>query len=134
MRILGVAILLAAAGFGGDWSPKHAADYLDLRQAEWLKFPPAMSSGKPCLSCHTGLTYLFARPALRRALGESGQTEYEKTLLDSLRSRLEKRAPSNASLGVESVLSSLVLAREGWNPDAEKAFDRMWALQIREGE
>jgi hypothetical protein len=144
-----------APGFCGDWNPKLAADYLDSRQKEWFAWKPAAGQGGPCLSCHTGLTYLLARPALRRALGESEPTSYERGLLDAVGARLEKftaekgdaKVPAPAidpdshtaqSRGVESVLTALFFARErngasGMSGEAQRAFDRMWSLQIQDG-
>src|SRR6266404_8537501 len=80
----------AIPGFCGDWNPKLAADYLDSRQKEWFAWKPAAGVGGPCLSCHTGMTYLLVRPALRRALGESEPTSYERGLLNAVGARLEK--------------------------------------------
>jgi squalene-hopene/tetraprenyl-beta-curcumene cyclase len=73
------------------------------------------------------MTYLLARPALRKALGEDAPTAYETGLLASLRSRVEKREPANSQgLGVESILAARFLA-------TTDAFDRMWALQLHDG-
>jgi squalene-hopene/tetraprenyl-beta-curcumene cyclase len=64
-----VVALAAIPGFAADWNPRLAAKYLDSRQKEWIAWPPAMASGVACVSCHTGMPYLLARPALRKALG-----------------------------------------------------------------
>ncbi|MGI8741311.1 MAG: hypothetical protein ACR2NN_01840 [Bryobacteraceae bacterium] len=128
-KLAAVPVFLAASlpGFCGDWNPRLATDYLDSRQKEWAAWPPAKASTGTCLSCHTGATYLFARPALRRALGEGGPTPYETGLLGGLRARVDQReSRSAASIGVESVLAALFL-------ESEQAFDRMWSLQNREG-
>ena len=135
----GACILLATAClWAADWSPRKAADYLDARQKEWFAWPTANASGTPCVSFHTGLTYLLARPGLRHVLGESAPTQYETGLLDALRARVEKKAsqdltpasgktPTAAqSLGVESILSVLFLR-------TQPALDQMWALQHRDG-
>ena len=74
LRRFGVPVLIlltALPGLAGDWNPKLAAQYLDSRQKEWFDWGPAKRTGGPCISCHTGATYLLARPALRRALGET---------------------------------------------------------------
>src|SRR5579871_193068 len=69
----------------GDWNPKLAEQYLDSRQKAWVAWPTAMASGVACVSCHTGLPYLVARPALRHALNETnGPTLYEGLLLSSM--------------------------------------------------
>ena len=119
--------LSVLAALGADWNPRLAAQYLDSRQKEWFAWPRANAAAKPCVSCHTGVTYLLARPALRKALGEDTPTVYETGLLASLRSRLDKKEPANSpGLGVESVLAARFLG-------TADAYDRMWALQIREG-
>ena len=125
-RMLVLCGLPVLSVLGADWNPRLAADYLDARQKVWFEWPRANGGAKPCISCHTGLTYLIARPALRKALGESEPTQYETGLLQSMRSRLDKRTPDGAALGVESVMAALFLR-------TPEAFDRMLALQIREG-
>jgi len=145
--------LSPAVVFGGDWNPQSAAEYLDSRQKAWFAWKPAHGSGTfagPCLSCHTGLPYMLARPALRRKLGETSVTPFESGLLDAVRKRLHitspaEYAPGNRDtiaaqkLGVETILSTLVLAmndqgKGALSPDTERAFERLWALQIKEGE
>src|SRR4051795_8593677 len=86
-------ISTAVPALAADWNPRLAAQYLDARQKEWFDWPTANANAKPCVSCHTGMTYLLARPALRRALYEDTPTTYETGLLASLRSRVDKREP-----------------------------------------
>jgi len=118
------AVLPARAA---DWSPRLAAQYLDTRQKEWFDWPTANANAKPCISCHTGMTYLLARPVLRRVLGEESPTAYETGLLASLRTRVEKREPpAGPGLGVETVFAARFLG-------SPEAMDRLWALQIKEG-
>ena len=81
-------VLTTLPGLAGDWNPKLAAQYLDSRQKEWFAWPAAKSYGGPCISCHTGATYLLARPALRRALGEADPATYETKLVEGLRARV----------------------------------------------
>jgi hypothetical protein len=146
-RFVLVAALTTLSALCADWSPQLAAQYLDSRQKDWFAWPVANTSGVPCLSCHTGMTYLMARPALRHSLGESGPTTYETGLLNSLKSRIDKKdatelypkskaAFAAQATGVESVLAALLLATENdggkLSAEAEKAFDRMWSQQIRE--
>jgi len=123
-----VCLLLSVLAVrGADWNPRLAAQYLDSRQKEWFDWPTANAAAKPCVSCHTGMTYLLARPVLRKALGEDTPTAYETGLLASLRSRVEKREPANSQgLGVESIMAARFLA-------TTDAFDRLWALQLHEG-
>jgi hypothetical protein len=128
--------LLLALSLCADWNPRLAADYLDGREKEWFAWKTAQTPGGPCVSCHTGVTYLFARPALRRALGESQPTEYETGLRDALRARIPLKEVFSApfakeprhtqSLGVESIHAAILLGEE-------PALERMWSLQITEG-
>src|SRR5215212_9563819 len=94
-----VALILFSASVGhtvaNGWSPLAAARYLDTRQKAWFEWKPAQSADGPCVSCHTGMTYLLARPALRRALGETEPTEYERGLLDRLRAKAGSKPPAN---------------------------------------
>jgi squalene-hopene/tetraprenyl-beta-curcumene cyclase len=137
MRLLLLA-LLALPVVAADWNPRAAADYLDARQKQWVAWPAANnSSGGKCVSCHTGMTYLLARPALRRVLGESQPTEYETGLLESLRSRVSKRYPkelypkaTEPHLSEEAAVESIFAA---WFIGSADAFDRMWSLQTPAG-
>src|SRR5688572_8401783 len=81
-------VLLAAADL---WDPKLAAQYMDQRQKEWVAFKPAAAPGGTCTSCHTGLLYAMARPALRKALKEGKEpNEYEKEIVAGFQARLAK--------------------------------------------
>jgi hypothetical protein len=140
-----VAILVATTStLSADWSPELAAPYLDGRQKEWFAWKPAMSADGPCVSCHTGMTYLLARPALRRRLKEAQPTMYETGLLDRLRAKVGEK-PAGALQGVETIFSALFLSREDalfssradavktMSAHTQKAFDQLWALQGTEG-
>jgi hypothetical protein len=86
IRFAVLAVLAVLPAFCGDWSAQLAGQYMDARQKEWVAWPMAMHSGVACVSCHTGLPYLLARPALRQATGDkSGPTLYESVLVDSMR-------------------------------------------------
>lgn len=134
----------------GDWNPKLAEQYLDSRQKEWVAWPTAMASGVACVSCHTGLPYLVARPALRQALGETdGPTLYEGVLVASMRATVMRKDANDLFPGLKGkivdqvygaqvVLSALVLAQDDaqrgrLSPEAETSLKRMWDLEIRSG-
>ena len=120
-------IFTSALGFCADWSPQLAARYLDSRQKEWFAWKQAASANGPCVSCHTGMTYLLARPALRRALGESEPTAYERGLLDRLRAQAGSKPPANIQ-GVEVIFAALFLTQQdsGTLSDATKlSFDQL---------
>jgi squalene-hopene/tetraprenyl-beta-curcumene cyclase len=152
LRIAVLFLLAEVSAFCWDWNPKLAAEYLDSREKAWFVWKPAIASGTPCVSCHTSVPYLIARPALRRALGESGRTEYETGLVDGVRARVTKtdandlfagisknKLLSQQVLGAETVLAALVLVLDdagrgdALSPETEKALKRMWLLQIRTG-
>jgi squalene-hopene/tetraprenyl-beta-curcumene cyclase len=133
--------------FWEDWNPRLAAQYLDGRQKEWFAWPRAKAEGGPCVSCHTGMTYLLDRPALRRALRESEPTPYEIGLLDGLRARVAKRdaqelakKPASPRVGSRSRFLCSVSGAQGrgrvaprFSAEAEQAFDQLWSLQVKDG-
>lgn len=135
--------------FGADWNPRLAADYLDARQRQWFEWKQAKATGGPCISCHTGVTYLLARPALRRILGESQPVSYEVGLLGALRARASsvdakdmfqafaKGPTAVQAVGVETVLAALLLwpnnGHSKLDRSAQQSFDRLWSLQLKEG-
>jgi squalene-hopene/tetraprenyl-beta-curcumene cyclase len=132
-----VAVLVATTStLSADWSPELAARYLDGRQKEWFSWKPAMQADGPCVSCHTGMTYLLARPALRKRLKESLPTMYELGLLDRLRTKVGEK-PAGALQGVETIFSAMFLSREdatqAMSSHTQKAFDQLWTLQGTEG-
>jgi squalene-hopene/tetraprenyl-beta-curcumene cyclase len=152
MRTRAALILLAVVPLAAaDWNPRLAAQYLDGRQKLWVAWPRALESGVPCVSCHTSLPYLLARPALRGALGESGRTPYETELLDGVLTKLDKtsgpdlfpkltKGPLAGQIyGTNIVLAAALLAMDdarssrGMQPATERAFQRMWAGQERTG-
>jgi squalene-hopene/tetraprenyl-beta-curcumene cyclase len=137
--------------FCADWNPKLAADFMDSRQKAWFAWPRANNAANGvCLSCHTGLPYLLARPALRSALKEGAPTAYESGLLDAVRKRLataplefDAAAKASPGAGTEPVLAALLLASEdarsasgkgALSKETERAFGRLWALQISGGD
>jgi len=141
---------LAVPVFCADWSARAAEQYMDSRQKEWVNWPGAVRSGVACVSCHTGLPYLVARPALRQALNEkTGPTLYEGLLVSGMRATVFrtdandlfgglKGLIADQVYGAQAVLASLVLAmsdapRGRMSAEGEKAFDRLWSLQLKEG-
>jgi squalene-hopene/tetraprenyl-beta-curcumene cyclase len=136
MLTLVAVLVVTTSTLSADWNPELAARYLDGRQKEWFSWKPAMSADGPCVSCHTGMTYLLARPALRRRLKESQPTMYEVGLLDRLRAKVGEK-PAGGLQGVETIFSAMFLSREDvtktMSAHSQKAFDQLWALQARDG-
>src|SRR5947208_17013981 len=104
-----------------------------------------------CVSCHTTLPYVLARPALRRAMHVSRPTPQEVRVLEDVTRRVEtydahqlfydsderKKAESR---GTEAVLNALILARvdaEHHRRDASEpartALRQLWETQRSEG-
>jgi squalene-hopene/tetraprenyl-beta-curcumene cyclase len=128
-----IVILLAVASpLRAEWNPALAARYLDARQQAWFDWKTAQSADGPCVSCHTGMTYLLARPVLRRALGETAPTRFEVGYLDRLRTKMGK-PPEGALATVETVMSAMFLSREDardtMSSHTRRAFDRLWEQQ-----
>lgn len=143
MRFIIGPVLACASCLAADWNPKGAAGYLDSRQREWFAWSVAKADAGPCVSCHTGLTYLLARPVLRKALGESSGTAEETGLLAAMSTRVLASAASQQPIkkqtSVETVMLAFLLARDAaaagsLPPDAEKVFDILWSRQISSGE
>jgi squalene-hopene/tetraprenyl-beta-curcumene cyclase len=148
IRLAALIVLVLTPAFSEDWNARLAAQYMDSRQKEWVAWPMALHSGVACVSCHTGLPYLLSRPALRQALGEKdGPTLYENVLDASMRATVIRTDAKDLFdglkgpivdqvYGAQVVLSALVLAmhdapRGRLSPEGEKAFDRMWSLQLK---
>jgi squalene-hopene/tetraprenyl-beta-curcumene cyclase len=135
------------------WNPETAARYLDYREVWWGNWIPASRDHDTyCISCHTNVPYVFARPALRHVLGEREQTPVEQKLLNDVRTRVRdwnKSEPyygdasgpgkTAESRGTESVLNALILAsfdaeRGQISDDTRVALDEMWKQQKTDGD
>ena len=117
-----------------DWNPQLAASYLDGRQREWFAWPRANTANGVCVSCHTSLPYMLARPALRTVLKEAEPRPYETGFLDAVK----KRIPTYGTTPAEPVLTALLLAEEdarrgSLSKESEQAFSGFWSLQIASG-
>ncbi|WP_433973612.1 hypothetical protein [Tunturiibacter lichenicola] len=142
------ATVLASAS----WDQKAAA-YLDSREVWWQSWPAAKRDhGTVCISCHTTMTYAFARPVLQQQLNETVMPTPEKIMLDGVEKRVshwsemapfysDAVGPGKAaeSRATEAVLNAVVLAsydaRQGHlRPITRTAFNNAWALQEKSGE
>jgi squalene-hopene/tetraprenyl-beta-curcumene cyclase len=150
IRLAALLTLAVAPAFCQDWNARLAAQYMDSRQKEWAAWPNALVSGVVCVSCHTGLPYLVSRPALRQSLDEkSGPTLYEDLLVEGTRATVFRTDAKELFGGLKgrlidqvyaavSVVSAVVIAMEDaprgkLSPEGEKAFERMWSIQLKEG-
>ncbi|MEY4095695.1 MAG: hypothetical protein RLZZ53_2894 [Acidobacteriota bacterium] len=101
---------------GAGFDARAAATYLDSRADAWSAWPTAQRDrGTFCLSCHTTLPYLLARPALHQALGEREPNASEAKIFNNLLTRahnwkeLEPFYPDQADTALR-VLAVLALA------------------------
>jgi squalene-hopene/tetraprenyl-beta-curcumene cyclase len=159
-----VLVVCSAAHAGGErqsWKPEEAQKYLEERQKEWFAFSSAdRGAGETrtsCVSCHTVLPYVLARPVLRKLAGTETESEQEKKLLSQIRMRVEnwKDLDSEAlglfydssarkkkqSWGTEAVLNAVILAfddriqgRSSPSETTKKAFSNLWQTQVPSGD
>jgi squalene-hopene/tetraprenyl-beta-curcumene cyclase len=137
-------------GVQAAWKPDEAAKYLDEREQAWF-------ASARCVSCHTGLPYALARPALRKSVGAKLPSEQERKLLAQIRlrvpnwSKLDTKAfplyyDANEDLkkqswGTEAVFNAAILAfddryqgRSSPSEATKQAFANLWATQVQAGD
>lgn len=156
MLLAAESLVLSAAGGQGiqtptGWDQEAAAQYLDARMDLWFERASELKTGREktsCISCHTVVPYLLARPVLRKAIHRSEPTPQETRLLREMALRIETypdhESMSDAGHGgeraTEAVLNALVLARldafeKRAQPGAitQKAFQQLWETQSPDG-
>ena len=133
------------------WDRVAAAQYLDDRINLWFERTKETGNGEgktTCISCHTVVPYLLARPALRSAMAVSEPTSQEARLLKEVVRRVDSH-PDHESLsdskqrgerGTESVLNALILAcqdsalkRPQPSEITRKALRQLWETQRADG-
>jgi len=150
--------IFAASAVAGDspttWDPAAAAAYLDARMDSWFAKGTQLQTGDTktaCVSCHAGLAYALARPALRRIMHVDSPSAQEIRLLDETTRRVathdshqvlydfEERRQVE-SRGTEAVLNAVILtsadaARNLHEPSVptKKALARLWETQRADG-
>ena len=142
-----------ASTHAGVWNPKLAAAYLDQREQWWMRWKGAARGRSTfCVSCHTTVPYILARPALDRTLGQHFPSPDEQKLIDDVKERVRNwdtekpyygdsiKYPhqSRNARGTESVLNAFILvsgesASGHLSNDAQLALDQMWDEQIQRG-
>jgi squalene-hopene/tetraprenyl-beta-curcumene cyclase len=152
-----VAVALTAVARGADpavWNPRAAASYLDQRADWWTNWTGSQRDHETfCVSCHTAAPYIVARSALRQRLGETAPSAAEAKIAANVAKRVRmwrevepfypdqtRGVPKTSeSRGTESILNALVLASRdaaagSLSDDGRRAFDNMWALQMKTGD
>lgn len=148
--VLLVCPIARAGGGPSDWKAVAAGNYLDERQKVWF-------GHAKCISCHSGLPFALARPALRKLVGEGAPTAQETKLLAQIRLRVAnwKKLDTKEfglyydanddlkkqSWGTEAVFNAVVLAfddrYQGKSAPSEatkQAFAHLWQTQIQSGD
>jgi squalene-hopene/tetraprenyl-beta-curcumene cyclase len=138
-----------AGGDGTNWKPAAAGRYLDERAKVWF------ASAK-CVSCHTGLPFALARPALREHLDGKTASDPQAKLLAQVRRRVANwdklDTPAfglyydandvlkKQSWGTEAVFNAAILAfddrydgRSSPSAATRQAFAHLWQTQIQTG-
>jgi hypothetical protein len=139
---------------GSGWDREGAARYLDERMQAWFDNAKKLRTGEAqtiCVSCHTTVPYILARPALRKAMNVSAFTPQEMRLLEETTQRVasyDTHQPlydhsdlkKTESRGTEAVLNALILssadaAQSRTEPSAltQQAFKRLWQTQRTDG-
>jgi squalene-hopene/tetraprenyl-beta-curcumene cyclase len=134
-----------------DWDRAAAAQYLDDRMNLWFSRATQLQTGDgqvTCLSCHTVVPYMLARPALRQAMQTPEPTAPEARLLENISRRVttgwNRASMSDArhggEHGTEEVLNALILARHDANEGrlqasdmTRRAFRQLWETQRADG-
>src|ERR1044072_8516545 len=74
------------------WDREGAAEYLDERMDIWFAQAKKLRTDQAetsCVSCHTTIPYVLARPALRRAMQVGPTTPQEMRLIEETARRVE---------------------------------------------
>jgi squalene-hopene/tetraprenyl-beta-curcumene cyclase len=135
------------------WDQQSAARYLDDRMEAWLvaKKRRLGNDETTCVSCHTTVAYVIARPPLRQAMHVNEPTPQEaRVRLDVTRRvatyathrpyyELDERKKVE-SRGTEAVLNALILAtadeerhRATLSEPTRAAFEHLWTTQRADG-
>lgn len=138
-------------GAAPSWNPQAAANYLDARELDWHTWDHAKrEQGTFCISCHTQLSYAYARPALRADLHEVGLNPPEEALLASIRKRIQMwnqlppfyndthsgTGKTEQARSTEAVLNALILLRydtRHLSDATQSSLNDLWALQLKTG-
>ncbi len=151
------AVAQQARSSGGNpssWDPAAAAAYLDARMDSWFANGTPLKTGDTktaCISCHAGLPYALARPALRRLMHVDTPSAQEARLIDETTRRVETynshqvlydfdERRQSESRGTEAVLNAVILtsvdaARNLHEASAptKMALAQLWETQRADG-
>jgi len=113
--------------FADVFSPEKAARYLDIASLHWQK-------SRNCAACHVNMGYLYARPALRSVLADSGEV---RALYEEYATKRWKQRPPRDEQETVVVASGLVfndLQTTGrLHPITRQTLQVMWDFQRDDG-
>ncbi len=134
------------------WDPEGAAKYLDDRMDIWFAKAKKLRTGQTttaCISCHTTVPYVMARPALRRAMQAGAATPLEARIVEDAARRVEnfdaneliyEGSKKTGSRGTEAVIYAMILAsadaaenRRQPSRATRQAFAQLWQTQRPDG-
>src|SRR5215813_13102938 len=136
------------------WDREGAAKYLDERMDVWFANGKKLRTGEAvtvCVSCHTTVPYVLARPVLRQSIHVSDLAPQESRIISEATKRVESyeahqllydhtESKKTESRGTEAVLNALILAsadaaqsRREPSAQTQKALRRLWATQRPDG-
>jgi squalene-hopene/tetraprenyl-beta-curcumene cyclase len=134
------------------WDREGAAKYLDDRMDFWFAKAKKLRTGQTetaCISCHTTIPYVLARPVLRQAMRVNNATPQESRILEEAKRRVDSYADHEVlydfsedkktqSRGTEAVLNALILAsadagQTQLSAPTQKALQRLWQTQRSDG-
>ncbi len=154
LAICAIAATALVSAAATTWDAASAAKYLDARMDVWWTNAKVLKTGDGearCLSCHTAVPYVLARPTLRRTLGQTAPTAHEMRILDTVRARVTSLGNQQPfydhtedkkieSRGVEAVLNAFVLTSHDAETKATQpgietraAMARLWEVQRQDG-
>jgi squalene-hopene/tetraprenyl-beta-curcumene cyclase len=151
---LAAGVVAAQSPAGPAWNREAAAKYLDERIDAWFAAGKPLRTGDgevTCVSCHTVVPYVLARPALRRAMHMMAPTPQEARVLQGVVRRVAtydtqqlfydvNDAKKVESRGTEAVVNALILAtadvgrdRRTLGDPTARAFRHLWDTQRPDG-
>lgn len=152
--MLTVSAVMTSASAADRWDAASAAKYLDARMDTWWANAKVLKTGdgeQRCISCHTAVPYVLARPALRKMLGEKTPTAHEARILETVNARItsignqqpyydNNEDKKTESRGAEAVINAFVLAGRDVglkeinpSPTMTAAMARLWEVQRADG-
>lgn len=153
VALIVVVFACSMAQAGGEsltWKPDEAGKYLDERQTVWF-------ARAKCVSCHSGLPYALARPALRKLVAVKTPPQQETKLLAQIRRRVanwkkldteefglyydSSEQLKKQSWGTEAVFNAVILAfddryqyKSSPSEATKQAFLNLWQTQVQTGD